>query len=120
AAVAEVGQRLKLASVSGSSQVTVRLNPESLGAVQLDVQRTDKGVSLQVRADTAAARGIVEANLDAIRGALRSAGIEVTDVQLSGPTAAGPAAADGQPPGPAPRRGPSVDTGARARGPNDA
>ncbi|HEY3109810.1 MAG TPA: flagellar hook-length control protein FliK [Chloroflexota bacterium] len=101
AAVAEVGQQLKLASVSGSSQVTVRLNPESLGAVRLDVQRTDQGVSLQVRADTAAAREIVAANLDAIRGALRSAGIEVDDVQLSGP-AAGPAAADAQPSGPPP------------------
>jgi flagellar hook-length control protein FliK len=86
ATVAEAGQQLNLTGVSGSSQVTVRLNPESLGTVQLDVRRTADGVSLHVTASTAAARQAVEANLDSIKSALGAAGIAIDDVRVSGPT----------------------------------
>jgi flagellar hook-length control protein FliK len=92
AAVAEAGQQLNLTSVSGSSRVTVRLDPESLGSVRLDVQRTDAGVAVQVTADTAAARQFVAANLDRVASALRAAGVEVGDFRLGGQTPAAPAA----------------------------
>jgi flagellar hook-length control protein FliK len=85
-ALAESAQTLQVAQMSGKSQVTIQLEPESLGKVTIEVERTSEGVVARVAAATPEAERAIAANAGSVREALAGIGIAVTKIEVSGPS----------------------------------
>lgn len=121
-ALADAAQAVRVGQVSGRSQVTVQLQPESLGKVTIEVERTGEGAVARIVASTAEAQRAIAGNIEAVRGALAAIGVEVGRVEVSGPRtgAAPPAGAGFDAALDAARRlaGESEPTGSAAGGPD--
>ena len=85
-ALADAAQAVKVGKVSGSSQVTVQLRPESLGKVTIEVERTSGGAVARVVASTAEAQRAIAENVGAVKDALAKIGVEVGRIEVSGPS----------------------------------
>lgn len=85
--LAELGHDLRLGEVKGKSEITVQLQPGSLGKLHVQLERASDGVTARIEATTVAGQRAVEASLDQIRGALQAAGVAVDTVEVSGPAA---------------------------------
>jgi flagellar hook-length control protein FliK len=83
-ALAESAQELHAAGVSGNAQVTIQLNPESLGKVTIDVERTSEGVVARVAAATPEAQRAIAENAQSVKDALAGIGLAVTRLEVSG------------------------------------
>src|SRR5207237_3062604 len=81
--IAETGHGLQVGQLKGSSEVTVQLKPESLGKLEIKLERTSAGVTAQVTATTEAGRQAVEESLPAIQQALQEAGVPVTSIEVT-------------------------------------
>jgi flagellar hook-length control protein FliK len=84
--VAELGNGLHLGQLKGKSEISVQLNPGSLGKLHIVLEKTSDGVTAKIEASTAAGRQAVEANMSEIQAALNAAGINVESVEVSGPS----------------------------------
>lgn len=87
-ALAQSAQGLRATQMSGSAQVTVQLEPESLGKVTIEVERTSEGVVARVAAATPEAERAITANAESVQDALAGIGIAVTKLEVSGPSTA--------------------------------
>jgi flagellar hook-length control protein FliK len=66
----------------GGVEVRLRLHPESLGDVQVEVRWKGGQLTARLEAATATARDALEAGLPALRTALREQGVEVDHLQV--------------------------------------
>ncbi|MEM7621699.1 MAG: flagellar hook-length control protein FliK [Planctomycetota bacterium] len=62
--------------------LTIRLNPESLGAVRVQLDMKEGVVSARVEAETDSARALLESGVDRLRAALEARGLRVERVQV--------------------------------------
>lgn len=67
----------------GGSTASIRMNPESLGSVTLNLQVNRTEVFAQVVVESDAARKLVSDELDRMRGELKAHGINVESVRIS-------------------------------------
>jgi hypothetical protein len=84
--IAEMGDRLNLGTLRGSSEVTIQLEPASLGTLQIHLERSSDGVKATIQATTDAGRRAVQEYLGTIRDALKGAGVQVSSIELVGPS----------------------------------
>ena len=66
----------------GSYQVSVRLHPEELGAVDIDVELRSGEINLRMRADNDAGRDAIRAALPTLRSELEAAGVRAGTFDL--------------------------------------
>lgn len=69
--------------VRGDQQVKVRLVPESLGELVIEVTSGDDGVQVKLTAGTAAVRDVLESQVHGLRDALARDGIDVARVAVT-------------------------------------
>jgi hypothetical protein len=70
-------RQARLISVGGTHQMTLRLNPESLGPLQVHLALGDGGLSIDLTTANANTRRAIEAALPQLRGSLADAGIRL-------------------------------------------
>ena len=87
-ALAESAQGLQAARMRGTAQVTIQLNPESLGKITIEVERTSEGVVAKVVAATPEAQRAIADNAESVQEALAGIGLAVTKLEVSGPATA--------------------------------
>lgn len=82
---------LALTRTTGGS-LTMRLEPESLGALRIQMSLSQGRVAVQFHAETAQARGLLSQHMETLRSAMETQGLKLESVQihsLSRPSAGG-------------------------------
>ena len=82
----------------GERTVTVRLVPESLGELHIEVTSVKEGLFVRLISANPAVRGFLGEGLDNLRAALAESGVEVADVLVTTDMASGHSAAEGRHP----------------------
>jgi flagellar hook-length control protein FliK len=103
----------------GSYQVSIRLQPEELGAVHVELRLEGSTVNVSLHADGDATRDMLRQNLDQLRQQLESGGLSTGRFDVgSGPASDGEGGATGQEEASAPPAIPSyeVQTGESSTG----
>ncbi|MEL6328634.1 MAG: flagellar hook-length control protein FliK [Planctomycetota bacterium] len=107
----------------GGGDVSLRLNPDSLGAVRVDVSMRDGRITASMRAETDSARQLLTGNLDDLRRSLERRGLVVDRIVVEPGEDRSAAAASrgsaGRESGEPPDRGTTDDGRARWSGPGD-
>lgn len=89
-------QRGLAAALKDGGTVTMRLNPEKLGAVQVRLEVQDGQVAAAFRAESPEARRLLNQELPALRSALEARGLEVDRIHIDTPAARHDAGGQGQ------------------------
>ena len=84
---AQVTRGLEAAIRQNGGSVTLRLKPETLGSLKIDLQITQGQVAAQLEATTAEARELLGKNLSTLRAALEAKGLTVRSVEVMVPPA---------------------------------
>lgn len=82
---------LALTRTTGGS-LTMRLEPESLGSLRIQMSLSQGRVAVQFHAETAQARGLLSQHMETLRSAMETQGLKLETVQihsLSRPSAGG-------------------------------
>lgn len=69
----------------GGGRLTLRLSPQSLGDVRVDVEVRQGTASALFRAESESARDLLKHNIDALRNALEKRGVRVERLEVVGP-----------------------------------
>jgi len=88
---ARVASGLAAALNQKGGAVTIRLTPESLGTVRVQLQISGATVSAQLHTETEAARAALQQQLGQLRGSLESQGLRVEQLGVAGAAGGGPA-----------------------------
>lgn len=67
---------------STGGAMTIRLEPESLGALRIQMQISQGRVAVQFHAETAQARGLLNQHVETLRTAMESHGLKLDNVQI--------------------------------------
>lgn len=88
---AQVSRGLEAALRQNGGAVTIRLKPETLGALRIDLQVQQGSISAQFEASTVEARELLNKNLTTLRAALEAKGFGVrsVEVQVASPSQSG-------------------------------
>lgn len=114
-----VSRGLEAALRHNGGSVTIRLKPESLGALRIDLSIEQGVVSAQFQVTTDQARGLLSKHLAALRSSLEAKGFGVhnVDILVQASARTGDASNDfGRSPQDAPGRSPADHPGADAQG----
>lgn len=79
----QIGERVVIAAAGQLGKAEIRLTPQGMGSIQIDIQYTDDGASVQLQAVNAQARELLEAGLPRLREMLDNAGIRLNDAAVS-------------------------------------
>ncbi|MBN1142163.1 MAG: flagellar hook-length control protein FliK [Deltaproteobacteria bacterium] len=79
----QVLEHLSLRNLQGGKALTVRLHPQELGELKLDLVVSDDRLRVHIQAQTSAVRDVLDAHLPRLREALEAQGLRVGDLQLS-------------------------------------
>ncbi len=82
---AQVTRGLEAALRQNGGSVTIRLKPETLGAMKIDLQIAQGSVAAQLEATTAEARDLLTKHLATLRTALESKGFNVRSIEIQAP-----------------------------------
>lgn len=88
---------LALTRTTGGA-MTIRLEPESLGSLRIQMHVAQGRVSVQFHAETAQARGLLTHHIDALRTAMESQGLKLDTVQIHSLHRAGPSSGSSEQP----------------------
>ncbi len=98
---AQLAQGLSAALRSGRGQVTLRLQPHTLGELQVRIQIKGSTVDAQIRPSTIEAHRLLEQSVDALRNSFEARGLQIGRIEVQQPTASkegsGGATHQGQP-----------------------
>ncbi len=67
---------------STGGAMTIRLEPESLGSLRIQMQMNHGRVAVQFHAETAQARGLLNQHVETLRTAMESHGLKLENVQI--------------------------------------
>ena len=124
----EFGQALQVVVRAGIEQAQIRLNPEALGPVSVNLSMHAGQVSLVMTAAAAETRALIEAQMPQLREALGHSGLQLSDAQVqsgnpgaadpgrSGWQSAGGSSGEGRSDAGAKRSGSEADQGGRSAG----
>ena len=88
---AQVSRALARVVSDGGGRITLRLNPQALGEVRVDVDMHRGVARATLHAQTDAARDLLHGELDTLRAALERRGVSVERLEVAGPTTDGSA-----------------------------
>lgn len=74
---------------NGEHRMSIRLIPESLGEVHIEVQSSKKALTVKLVADSALARETIEAHVHQLRDSLSQEGLEVRSITISDDSGSG-------------------------------
>ncbi|MBX3403548.1 MAG: flagellar hook-length control protein FliK [Phycisphaeraceae bacterium] len=80
---AQVSRGLAAAMSRGAGDVTLRLNPESLGFLRVKLEVRPEGVAARFEVSTDAARRLLEQNSETLRAALEARGWESAEIRVA-------------------------------------
>lgn len=86
---AQVSRAMARIVSEGGGRITLRLNPQALGEVRVDVDMHRGVARATLNAQTEAARELLHSELDALRAALERRGVSVERLEVAGPSADG-------------------------------
>lgn len=81
----QVSRTLASIIARGGGRLTLRLSPQALGDVRVDVELREGTANATFRAENEAARDLLKGNLDALRNALERRGVRVERLEVVGP-----------------------------------
>lgn len=81
--VDQIVSRVNIEVGSASQKVTIGLQPESLGSVEVQLELEDGRVVASLAAETAETRRILRVSADQLVDALKAQGLEVTEVRIT-------------------------------------
>lgn len=67
----------------GKTEVVMRLRPETLGPVKIELSMNEGALSARIEASTPAARELLEASMDQLRAALEARGLVVQEMNVA-------------------------------------
>lgn len=67
---------------NGMQKITIGLTPESLGKLNIEITKGQNGISAQILADNPQAKELLDKNLDGLKSALQSQGVNVNNVNV--------------------------------------
>lgn len=83
---AQVSRALASIVSEGGGRMTLRLNPEAMGEVRIDVEMRRGVASVRLNAQTDAARDLLDTDLGTLRAALERRGVSVERLEVVGPS----------------------------------
>ena len=78
----QIVQAVQIETAQDSCTFNLQLKPEALGKVQIELILTKEGLSAQIKASDAAAKGLIVAELDTLQQALKDKGIQVVQMEV--------------------------------------
>ena len=69
-------------ATQNTQRMEIQLVPKSLGVIEIAMQRTDAGVSVQIQAQTADAERLLNSDRQALQEVMRNAGILVDEIKV--------------------------------------
>lgn len=82
---AQVARGLQAALKARGGAVTLRLSPESLGEVRIQLKVVERGVALRIEAASEAARRLLSDGMPALRSALEDQGLRIDRMEVACP-----------------------------------
>lgn len=76
-------RNVRFLAESGGTSLTVRLVPESLGEMRIEVHATSDGLAVRLASASSAVRGALEAHTQSLRDALQRDGVEVSHIEVA-------------------------------------
>jgi len=78
----EIGRRLGRIVMMGANRAHLKLHPQELGRLEIDIRTTDGEVSLRVKAETVAAATEIQSQLGDLKQSLLEQGMKLGDVEV--------------------------------------
>lgn len=79
----EVFERVRSLAQSGGGTMTVTLNPPELGKVEIQVKARGRSVEVEMRSESAHAKGVIEGGLQELRHAMSAQDLVLSKVEVS-------------------------------------
>ncbi|MBP8129599.1 MAG: flagellar hook-length control protein FliK [Candidatus Hydrogenedentes bacterium] len=76
-------RNVRILAGSGETSLTVRLVPESLGEMRIEVHATGDGLAVRMASASPAVRGALEAQAQSLRDALQRDGVDVSHIEVA-------------------------------------
>lgn len=81
--IGQIMGQMKVRIKSGLGTMRLQLNPQELGAIEVQVVRNDQGISVTFSAEQPGTGRILEAQADQLRQALKDAGVQLNGLNIS-------------------------------------
>ena len=81
--VASLTERIQVAVTRGESKWYMKLNPPTLGRLDVELRFAGETLTVHMTAQHPAARGLLESNLNELRSQLSERGLQVGDLQIN-------------------------------------
>ena len=80
--VGQITSQMKTHIKSGETSIHMKLNPEELGAIEVQVTRNTQGVSVSFIAEQSSTGQLLEAQAGELRQSLKDAGVQLTNLNI--------------------------------------
>ena len=78
----QVGLGLRVSFLQRGDRALIQLKPESLGKVQVDLMRTNEGITARFRVETQEAKDALGSQLPQLKNSFESRGVNLVSVQV--------------------------------------
>jgi len=80
--VQQVVSQLKARGKNGETSIKVQLNPKELGAIEVEVTRDARGVSVNFAAEKIGTSQLLESHVEQLRQSLKEAGVQLSNLNV--------------------------------------
>lgn len=81
--VGQITSQMKTRVKSGETSIRIRLNPEELGAIEVQMTHTSQGVSVSFLTEQTGTSQLLESQANQLRQSLKDAGVQLTNLNIS-------------------------------------
>ncbi|MBK6790988.1 MAG: flagellar hook-length control protein FliK [Anaerolineales bacterium] len=81
--VGQITSQMKTRVKSGETSIRIRLNPEELGAIEVQMTHTAQGVSVSFFTEHTGTSQLLESQANQLRQSLKEAGVQLTNLNIS-------------------------------------